>query len=245
MPASAPSIVIASNERTFRDRLKAHLESEKKIQISGCIESANDVLPQLRSSKAKLVVLDLDLGFGAMCALLDKIHSKTSARSLIISDSIDRGDVVEVLRHGAHGVTSRNTSLELLTKCIDNILKGGFWVSREVIADFVNLIRTKPAADHSEAAGTVEAEEPAHPTAGENLGLTPREIQVIEALADGQTNKDIAAAFSITEFTVKRHLTNIYDKVGVHNRIELLLFAMNAGLCASAQTQPVGNRSRI
>jgi two-component system nitrate/nitrite response regulator NarL len=239
MPASALSIVIASNEPEFRDRLKSHFERENKVHIVGCIDNPNDVLPHLRSTKAKLVVLDLDLGFGALCSLLDKIHSKTSAKSLIISDSIDRGDVVEVLRHGAHGVTSRKTPLDLMSRCVDNISKGGYWVSRDVVADFVNLIRNKPANDHGE-----ETDDQPEPVTGENLGLTRREMQVIEALADGQTNKDIASAFSITEFTVKRHLTNIYDKVGVHNRIELLLFAMSAGLCSSAQPQTILNKTR-
>src|SRR5437773_5822428 len=65
------------------------------------------------------------------------------------------------------------------------------------------------------------------------LGLTRREMQVIGALVDGQTNKDIAATFNISEYTVKHHLTNIYDKLGVYNRVELVLFAINRGLCVS------------
>jgi DNA-binding NarL/FixJ family response regulator len=58
-------------------------------------------------------------------------------------------------------------------------------------------------------------------------------MQVIGALVDGQTNKDIASTFNISEYTVKHHLTNIYDKLGVYNRVELVLFAINWGLCVS------------
>src|SRR6185436_15942500 len=64
------------------------------------------------------------------------------------------------------------------------------------------------------------------------LGLTRREVQIIGALVDGQTNNDIATTFGISEYTVKHHLTNIYDKLGVYNRVELVLFAINRGLCA-------------
>jgi DNA-binding NarL/FixJ family response regulator len=63
--------------------------------------------------------------------------------------------------------------------------------------------------------------------------LTPRELQVIGALSDGQTNKDIGSTFGISEYTVKHHLTNVYDKLGVYNRVELVLFAINHHLCVT------------
>ena len=67
-------------------------------------------------------------------------------------------------------------------------------------------------------------------TQRKTFGLTPRELQIVAAVVEGCTNKDIAEKFSISEDTVKRHLTNIFDKLGTSNRLELALFAINHGL---------------
>jgi DNA-binding NarL/FixJ family response regulator len=64
--------------------------------------------------------------------------------------------------------------------------------------------------------------------------LTRRETQIIGAVVEGQTNKDIANTFGISEYTVKHHLTSVYDKLGVYNRVELVLFAMNQGVVCRA-----------
>jgi DNA-binding NarL/FixJ family response regulator len=177
----------------------------------------------------------------ALCALLDQIHATSSVRSLVMSDSLDSSRVIEVLRHGAHGVVPRRTTQELLTKSIYTVLEGGFWVSRAMVADFVHIIRESGIAKRSrisdsegggaEGAATVVQASGASEVEIARLGLTRREVQIIGALVDGQTNKDIATTFGISEYTVKHHLTNIYDKLGVYNRVELVLFAINRGLC--------------
>src|SRR5262249_13060047 len=73
-------------------------------------------------------------------------------------------------------------------------------------------------------------------------GLTRREVQIIGALVDGQTNKDIAGTLRNSVYTVKHHLTNIYDKLGVYNRVQLVLFAMNHGLCPAPGAVVVPDR---
>ena len=63
-----------------------------------------------------------------------------------------------------------------------------------------------------------------------NFGLTERELQIVGSLVQGQTNKDVAAALGVSEYTVKHHLTRVFDKLGVYNRLELVLFAINQRL---------------
>jgi len=165
-----------------------------------------------------------------------------------MSDVLDSSRVIEVLRHGAHGVVPRRTTQELLTKSIYTVLEGGFWVSRAMVADFVHIIREggalqrrgKADGDGADAnAATVIQTAGASEVEIARLGLTRREVQIIGALVDGQTNKDIATTFGISEYTVKHHLTNIYDKLGVYNRVELVLFAINRGLCALHTTASI------
>ena len=118
-------------------------------------------------------------------------------------------------------------------------------MSRAMVADFVHIIREggsvgRRSSKTGEADGVDAATNAAivvRPGGAAEveiarLGLTKREVQIIGALVDGQTNKDIATTFGISEYTVKHHLTNVYDKLGVYNRVELVLFAINRGLCS-------------
>ena len=248
---SSLPILLASDFPILRDSLKSHFEQVSGITVVGCASNEDEVISLLQSLEPKLVVLDLNVEWTALCALLDKIHSTRTVRSLIMSDVLDSSRVIEVLRHGAHGVVPRRTTQELLTKSIYTVLEGGFWVSRAMVADFVHIIRESGAAGKRaripESENAVSGVTPAHvvQTSGASeveiarLGLTKREVQIIGALVDGQTNKDIATTFGISEYTVKHHLTNIYDKLGVYNRVELVLFAINRGLCSLTTTVSV------
>src|SRR5262249_35813094 len=196
-----------------------------------------EVIPLVASCKPKLVLLDLDIDLDDLCSLLDKIHEKNEARSLIMSDDLESDHVLKVLRHGANGVVTRRTSPELFTKSITTVLAGHFWVSRAMIADFVHQIRKNAGAEaEAEKVGvavpTANAISPRMEDAETyRFGLTRRESQIIGELVDGQTNKAIAGTLGISEAKVKHHLTNVYDKIGVYNRVELVLFAVNHGLC--------------
>jgi DNA-binding NarL/FixJ family response regulator len=167
---------------------------------------------------------------------LDQVHTLGNVRSLIMSDVLDNSRVLEILGHGAHGVVPRRTTQELLKKSIQTVLDGGFWISRSIVSDLVQFIRESASSKRPRMAD-VKTESSEGAIA--RLGLTRREVQIIGALVDGQTNKDIASTFSISEYTVKHHLTNIYDKLGVYNRVELVLFTINHGLCASPGLVPV------
>jgi DNA-binding NarL/FixJ family response regulator len=229
----------------FRDSLKSHFEQIPNIEVVGWASSASEVLPLLQAVQPKLIILDLNMEWTLLCSLLEQIHTTTSVRTLIMADDLESSRVVEILRIGSHGVVPRRTTQELLTKSIHTVVDGGFWVSRAMVADFIQLIResgcnnrqkvSHPDVD-SESTKTSKSVAPPTSAASEmeiaRLGLTRRELQIIGALVDAQTNKDIAATFSISEYTVKHHLTNIYDKLGVYNRVELVLFAMHRGLCA-------------
>jgi DNA-binding NarL/FixJ family response regulator len=251
--ANAPlPILLASDFPILRDSLKSHFEQVSGIQVVGCASNETEVISLLQSLEPKLVVLDLNVDWEALCSLLDRIHATRTVRSLIMSDVLDSSRVIEVLRHGAHGVVPRRTTQELLTKSIYTVLEGGFWVSRAMVADFVHIIReggsigrrSKAAnGEDADAANSAIVVQPGGASEVEiaRLGLTRREVQIIGALVDGQTNKDIATTFGISEYTVKHHLTNVYDKLGVYNRVELVLFAINRGLCGTSAPVSVSN----
>ena len=221
-------ILLASDFPILRDSLKVHFEKASELELVACANNQEEVIPLVDSCKPKLVLLDLNIDLIDLCSLLDKIHEKSEARSLIMSDDLESDRVMKVLRHGANGVVPRRTSPELFTKSITTVLAGHFWVSRAMITDFVRQIRKNAGAEVQKSNSPRMEEAETY-----RFGLTRREAQIIGALIDGQTNKDIARTFGISECTVKNHLTNVYDKLGVYNRVELVLFAMNHGLCGT------------
>src|SRR5262245_10551256 len=218
----------------------AEFDKASEIELVACANNRSEVLPLLKSHNPKLVLLDLSIHWDELCALLDEIHANSDARSLIMSDELESARVIQVLRHGANGVVPRRTTRDLFTKSITTVLAGHFWVSRAMITDFGHLIRQnvtdrqKPSENLAQAVNAEMLSKQANAEGDiARFGLTRREVQIIGALVDGQTNKDIAGTFGISEYTVKHHLTNIYDKLGVYNRVELVLFAMNHRLCAA------------
>lgn len=244
-------ILLASDFPILRDSLKVHFEKASELELVACANNLEEVIPLVDSCKPKLVLLDLNIDLDDLCSLLDKIHEKNEARSLIMSDDLESDLVMKVLRHGANGVVPRRTSSELFTKSITTVLAGHFWVSRALITDFVQQIRKNAGAEAQQPSVTpAETIGVVVPTANAisprieeaetyRFGLTRREVQIIGALADGQTNKDIAGTLGISEATVKHHLTNVYDKLGVYNRVELVLFAVNHGLCRTSTISAV------
>ena len=236
-------IILASDFPIFRDSFEAHCNKIPEIELVACANSGDELVALLESYRPKLVLLDLNLDKNALCALLDDIHDGTDVRSLIMSEDLDSAHLIQLVRHGANGVVSRRTSLELFTKSIKSVLAGEFWVSRAMISDLVHQMRQTTPLQVAETSGTpipvgsnvaTTSRITGNTVRTEDIsrfGLTRRETQIIGALVDGQTNKDIAKTFGISEYTVKHHLTSVYDKLGVYNRVELVLFAMANGLC--------------
>jgi DNA-binding NarL/FixJ family response regulator len=111
----------------------------------------------------------------------------------------------------------KDSATQILLKSIRAVMNGEFWVGRESVSNLVQYLRN--LVDSS----SVE-------TRKKRYGLTPRELQIVSAVVAGYANKEIAEHFRISEDTVKHHLSNIFDKLGVSTRLELALFAVNRAL---------------
>ena len=136
-------------------------------------------------------------------------------KTILLTASIEKHEITEALRLGARGIILKDTATQLLVKSVRCVVDGQYWIGRDNVA---GLIQALQMADTT----------PKQPT--DTYGLTPREREVITAIVAGFSNKEIAQKFAISERTVKHHLSNIFDKVGVSNRLELALFSVNHGL---------------
>jgi DNA-binding NarL/FixJ family response regulator len=244
-------ILLASDFPMLRDSLQVHFDGASNVEVVGCASGPSEVLPLVASLQPALVVIDLNITWKSVCDLLDAIHSASPARTLVMADELDNDHIIEALQHGAHGVIPRRTMPELLIKSIQTVLEGDFWISRSVVTDVIQLLQKIASTPGGRTmldgiAGRIQRRS-ARPSdqqtvytdvQGVTFGLTRRERQIIEVVVDGQTNRDIAATLGISEYTVKHHLTNIFDKLGVYNRVELVLYAINCGLCQ----RPIGQQ---
>jgi len=225
---SSIEIVLASTETIFRAGLRNLLHREPDLHVLGEAGEAAEVLRLLGETQPDVVLLDSSLrGLSAMKPEggLKTLFGK--APTLLLSSGNsgnEHVDAAEALREGAGGLVLRGASTDVLIQGIRNIVQGQYWLGDEALKDRWTALSR--AADYSSQ------------SIRSNLyGLTARELGVVQQIVSGFSNKEIAAQLAISEDTVKHHLSNIYDKVGVYNRLELALFAIHHGLVGTVRPQ--------
>jgi DNA-binding NarL/FixJ family response regulator len=220
MEESAPTIniVISDDHALFREGLRKLLEAEPGMRIVGEAVDGEETVRVVGQLKPHILLLDLSLpkmsGLEVLVAL-SKLGIDT--RTIMLTAAIEREQVVEALQLGVRGIVLKHSALQVLLKSIRCVNEGQYWVGQEGVSDLIHALRRmKPS--HS-ASGP-----------GRNFGLSSREMEVIGLIVAGYTNKDLARELGISENTAKHHLTNIFDKLGVSNRLELVLYAVDHGL---------------
>ncbi len=210
-------IVIADDHPIFRDGLRRLLQSEG-MKVIGEAPNGEEAVKLARQLNPDILLLDVAMpqkpGLEALRELAD---AKTPVRVILLTAAIERSQIVEALQLGARGVVLKEAATTSLLKSIQSVLRGEYWVGRESVSDLVQTLRELMPPPGTEAKKA-------------KFGLTPRELEIISAIVAGYSNRDIAQKFAISEQTVKHHLTNTFDKLGVSTRLELALFAVNHGL---------------
>lgn len=208
------SVVIADDHALFRDGLRRLIESESDLRVAGEAADGDQALDVVRSIQPDILLLDLAMPRRpGLDVLRELAQSQMPVRTILLTAAIENAQVIEALRLGALGIVQKDCATHLLFKSIRAVMAGECWVGRERITDLVRYLRSV----------SVEAGDARR----KKFGLTPRELQIVSAIVAGQTNREIAQQLSVSEDTVKHHVTSVFDKCGVSNRLELALFAVN------------------
>ena len=210
-------IVIADDHPIFRDGLRRLLEAEPDLKVVGEASDGAEAVKMARQLKPDILLLDLAMprhpGLEALRDLSEGVNS-TPVRVILLTAAVEKSQIVEALQLGARGVVLKDSATQLLMKAIQTVMLGEYWVGRESVSNLVQYLRTLVQSSSDEARQ-------------KTFGLTSRELEIVSAVVAAYSNKEIAEYFKIAEDTVKHHLGNIFDKLGVSTRLELALFAVN------------------
>src|SRR5450432_977907 len=218
-------IVVADDHPIFRDGLCKLLALEEDFEVVAQAQDGRQVLDVLQQYEPDILLLDLKMpGLDGLATLQRLQIAKNKTRVIVLTASDDKNEFVQAMKLGTSGIVLKQTATELLIKSIRKVHAGEIWLDSHTTAA---VIRQFVANDESPAASPLSA---ATTRERERSPLSQREREIVALVAQGFKNKEMAEKMFISEQTVKNHLHNIFDKLGVSDRLELALYAIHKGL---------------
>ncbi|MDP9039410.1 MAG: response regulator transcription factor [Acidobacteriota bacterium] len=207
-------IVVADDHPVVRFGVKNMLMNESGFEVVGEADDGDDAITQTLELEPDILLLDLSMprlpGLEAMRAIMSK---SPRVKIVLLTATITTQQVIEALQIGARGIVLKDSVAGDLSHSLRAVLSGDYWIGGKRVVNLLSALHELTA----QAAAVPERK---------TYGLTPRELEVVSCIVEGCSNRDIAKQFTISEETVKRHLSNVFDKTGVSTRLELALFAI-------------------
>lgn len=213
------TMVLADDHVVLRVGLRAFLEeqTDPTIEVVGEASTGEEAIDLVERLRPDILLLDLAMpGLGGMGATIELRRRGSQVRILILTQYAESVYLRRVLEAGANGYILKTARGEELLSAIRAVMTGGTYIDPSLAGKLVNrtLSDKDPPASDEEAYAR----------------LTPRERQVLKLVAEGYSNKEIAASLDLAVKTVMAHRANLMDKLDIHNRSKLIQFAIRTGL---------------
>ena len=209
MAAAQIRIFVVDDQTIFRESLVAALGMHKDLRVVGHAGAVVESKPLIAKSTPDLLLLDVNLPIQSGLDLLREMpETSPRTRTLLIAGEEDEEQVVQAMRLGARGMLLKHVPVELFVKCLRKVHAGEIWLDGRMTEAILAALSGRQTAGQS----------------AEKNDLSRRELEVIQLVIQGYKNRDIAGKLFISEKTVKNHLSAIFNKLGVTDRLELTLY---------------------
>ncbi|NJN18501.1 MAG: response regulator transcription factor [Oscillochloris sp.] len=212
-------LLLVDDHTIVRTGLRMILESRSGFRVVAEAGSVQEAMEAVEHEPIDVVLLDLDLNGESGLAFLEPLRDlQPKARVILLTGLADRQAHREAIHAGAVGLVSKGQVKDHLLLAVEKVHAGEAWLDRSMIADLLSDISGRRNAD------AVDPEEV------KIRSLTEREHEVVQLIAEGLSNRQIAERISISETTVRHHLSSIFSKIGVSSRLELVVYAYRRGM---------------
>jgi two-component system, NarL family, nitrate/nitrite response regulator NarL len=214
-------IVLADDHPIVRDGLRKLLTLEEDIEVVGEASDGREVVQVIQDTSPDILILDLRMPYMDGLATLQALQQlEKKVKVIVLTASEDKNEFVQAMKLGCSGIVLKQTAPELIVKSIRKVNSGEIWLDSHTTAAVMRQFAAPTDVLSGGAAGKGRERSP----------LSQREREIVGLVAQGYKNREMAEKMFISEQTVKNHLHNIFDKLGVSDRLELALYAIHKGL---------------
>jgi len=230
-PRRPVTVVLADDECMFRSSLRHLLTAPVEVieqvygvrldagfEVVGEAGSGEETVAVVKDTRPDLLLLDLSMPRMTGLEALSELEGfRDTMRTILLSGSIESSQLLTAVQLSVCGLVMKDSPTELLFEAITSVMSGRFWLGQTLVSDLMDLVRR------------LSSQRTSGPVSKPAMLLTPREREVAKLVIAGHTNKQIATEFSVSEETIKHHLTRMFQKVGASNRLELAIKASKSG----------------
>ena len=217
-------LIIADSTALYCELLSNAVKRDRSIEVVRSVSTKRELLELPASVAFDVALIGLEHGESERFDIVRELRRRAPAvRSILLVDTSRRELVIEALRAGARGVFPKHGTLETLCKCVRRVHEGQIWATASELTSTLDALAAAPEIR------TLDAKK-------QDL-LSKREKEVVSAVAEGLTNREIGERLGLSKHTVKNYLLKVFDKLGVSNRVELLFLSLS-------QAQPNGNNGK-
>ncbi|MBF8299530.1 MAG: response regulator transcription factor [Dehalococcoidia bacterium] len=214
------TVLLADDQRLFREGLRTLLELHQDINVVGEASDGIEAEAMVAELRPQVVLMDLRMPRRDGIEATRRIIAERLGAQVLVLTTYDDDDLVfRSIDAGAAGYLLKDVGSDALANAVRAAARGDSPLEPRIARKVIGRLRTDPASMAGQVAAPVE-----------NAGLTSREVEVLQLLGAGSTNREIAQALSLTEGTVKNYISSILTKTGMRDRTQVALLAVRQGL---------------